>query len=385
MPKRKFSNSNDSDEEKEEKENSKLKKSGIKDDSYTIKLSKKDKNNEKEEGENISEKSNPFSLFFNKKNNENQEDVKSLKDEIQKLKNDNKEKDKVIEKLTNELNDMKKNFSEYNKKMMFKEDEILLLNTDYEKLLREHHTLQNQYLELVSKKENNLPQINNNINNPNNNINQNNNFNNQININNNNFNNPNNNNINQNNNFNNKININNNNFNNVNNNNNKIILNNNQINNNNFINNVNPIPIGQENFVEIKLKPIQKYSKPTLIGLQNVGATCFMNSTLQCLSQTKGLTNYFLDEKNKQTILNNNIAKKNPNEYQLSPVYLELIQNLWKDKGPKYYAPYNFMNRVNAMNPLFQKGQAGDAKDFIIFVLEQMHRELKKPLNLNNE
>ena len=42
------------------------------------------------------------------------------------------------------------------------------------------------------------------------------------------------------------------------------------------------------------------------------------------------------------------------------------------------------MNRVNAMNPLFQKGQAGDAKDFIIFVLEQMHKELKKPLNLNN-
>ena len=382
MSKRKFSNSNDSDEEKEEKENSKLKKSGIKDDSYSIKLSKKDKNNEKEEGENISEKSNPFSLFFNKKNNENQEDVKSLKDEIQKLKNDNKEKDKVIEKLTNELSDIKKNFSEFNKKMRFKEDEIQLLNSEYEKLLKEHDILQKQFLELISKKDNNLPQINKNINNPNNIINQNNNFNNQININNNNFNNPNNN-INQNNNFNNQININNNNFNNVNNNN-KIILNNNQINNNNFINNVNPIPIGQENFVEIKLKPIQKYSKPTLIGLQNVGATCFMNSTLQCLSQTKGLTNYFLDEKNKQTILNNNIAKKNPNEYQLSPVYLELIQNLWKDKGPKYYAPYNFMNRVNAMNPLFQKGQAGDAKDFIIFVLEQMHRELKKPLNLNN-
>jgi ubiquitin C-terminal hydrolase len=365
MPKRKFSNSNDSDEEKEEKENSKLKKSGIKDDSYSIKLSKKDKNNEKEEGENISEKSNPFSLFFNKKNNENQEDVKSLKDEIQKLKNDNKEKDKVIEKLTYELSGIKKNFSEFNKKMRFKEDEIQLLNSEYEKLLKEHDILQKQFLELISKKDNNLPQINKNINNPNNIINQNNNFNNQINIGS----------INNNNNF---INVNNKNINN------KIIRNNNQINNNNFINNINQIPIGQENFLEIKLKPIQKYSKPTLIGLQNVGATCFMNSTLQCLSQTKGLTNYFLDEKNKQTILNNNIAKKNPNEYQLSPVYLELIQNLWKDKGPKYYAPYNFMNRVNAMNPLFQKGQAGDAKDFIIFVLEQMHRELKKPLNLNN-
>ena len=384
MNKRKSLNSNDSDEEKEEKENSKVKKSSIKDDKYTIKLSKNIKKNEQEGGENISEQSNSsFKLFFDKKNNDNKDDIKSLKGEIQKLKTDNLEKDKIIEKLTNENNNMKKYFSEYNRKMKFKEDEIQLLNCEYEKLLKEHDILQKQYLELASKKDNNLPQINNNINNPNiNNINnQNNNNINQIN-----------NNIIQNNKFNNQIDINrinNNNFNNANNNiinkNNIIIPNNNQI-NNNFINNINinPIPMAQENFLEIKLKPIQKYSKPTLIGLQNVGATCFMNSTLQCLSQTKGLTNYFLEEKNKQTILNNNIAKKNKNEYQLSPVYLELIQNLWKEKGPKYYAPYNFMNRVNAMNPLFQKGQAGDAKDFIIFVLEQMHKELKKPLNLDN-
>ena len=341
------------------------------------------KKNEQEGGENISEQSNSsFKLLFDKKNNDNKENIISLKGEIQKLKTDNLEKDKIIEKLTNENNNMKKYFSEYNRKMKFKEDEIQLLNCEYEKLLKEHDILQKQYLELASKKDNNLPQINNNINNPNINYinNQNNNNINQIN-----------NNIIQNNKFNNQIDINrinNNNFNNANNNiinkNNIIIPNNNQI-NNNFINNINinPIPMAQENFLEIKLKPIQKYSKPTLIGLQNVGATCFMNSTLQCLSQTKGLTNYFLEEKNKQTILNNNIAKKNKNEYQLSPVYLELIQNLWKEKGPKYYAPYNFMNRVNAMNPLFQKGQAGDAKDFIIFVLEQMHKELKKPLNLD--
>ena len=40
-------------------------------------------------------------------------------------------------------------------------------------------------------------------------------------------------------------------------------------------------------------KPIKLYKSPTLIGLNNIGATYFMNSTLQCLSQTKNLTNYF--------------------------------------------------------------------------------------------
>ena len=109
-----------------------------------------------------------------------------------------------------------------------------------------------------------------------------------------------------------------------------------------------------------------------------------MNATLQCLSQIKDLTNYFLNEKNKNRVINNNIALINKNNNQLSPVYLELIHNLWDINGSKSFSPYNFMNKINEMNPLFKKGQAGDSKDFIIYILEQLHKELKKPLNSIN-
>ena len=37
------------------------------------------------------------------------------------------------------------------------------------------------------------------------------------------------------------------------------------------------------------------------------------------------------------------------------------------------------MKNIEKMNPLFKQGQAGDSKDFIIFILERMHTELKKP------
>ena len=63
------------------------------------------------------------------------------------------------------------------------------------------------------------------------------------------------------------------------------------------------------------------YLFPSLIGLNNIGAASFINSTLQCLSQTEGLTNFFLNKKNKKRIFNNNIALKNKNDNQLSPFF----------------------------------------------------------------
>ena len=102
------------------------------------------------------------------------------------------------------------------------------------------------------------------------------------------------------------------------------------------------------------------------------------------ISQTKALTNYFLNDNNKDKIINNNIAIINKNENQLSPYYLELIHKLWDKNEVNSIDPTNFMNKINDMNPLFKMGQAGDSKDFIIYILEQIHRELKKPITSNN-
>ena len=69
-----------------------------------------------------------------------------------------------------------------------------------------------------------------------------------------------------------------------------------------------------------------------------------MNSTLQCFSQTKKLTQYFLSDKNFNRIIDNNISLKNRLDLQLCPVYLELIEKLWeRNTRNKSFSPNKFM------------------------------------------
>jgi len=76
------------------------------------------------------------------------------------------------------------------------------------------------------------------------------------------------------------------------------------------------------------------------------------------------------------------MSLKNKKDNQLSSIYLELLQKIWEIDAHKSFSPKAFLNIVNNMNPLFRKGKIGDDKDFIIFILEQLHKELKKSNNI---
>ena len=118
------------------------------------------------------------------------------------------------------------------------------------------------------------------------------------------------------------------------------------------------------------------YTKPTLIGLKEIENESYMNATLQCLSQTIDLTKYFF--KNQNEISNNiNMA--------LSPAYLELLKKLWEINGPKSFSPNDFKNKIEKISPIFKKKEFEYNNNFLISIIAQMHKELSKNINFNNQ
>ena len=112
---------------------------------------------------------------------------------------------------------------------------------------------------------------------------------------------------------------------------------------------------------------------PILVGLDNIGATCYMNATLQSLSNVPQLTNFFLHK------FSPNDPKK-----RMSNEYYQVVKCLWsKEYNGKSYAPHSFKNVLSQMNPLFQGVAANDSKDLINFLIETLHSELNEPKNKN--
>ena len=109
---------------------------------------------------------------------------------------------------------------------------------------------------------------------------------------------------------------------------------------------------------------------PILIGLDNIGATCYMNATLQSLSNTDELTKYFL---------NNYKYEPNNNKKIMSNEYYKVIKGLWNKKNnKKSYSPNDFKEKLSEENPLFAGIAANDSKDLINFLLERLHTELNE-------
>ena len=164
--------------------------------------------------------------------------------------------------------------------------------------------------------------------------------------------------------------------------------------------------------------PPQKYYFPEK-GLKNIGSTCYMNATLQCLLHVSELVAYFLNEYKNDYL---NLMKKNKyveSQGNISEAFYNLVKGVIDDEGnnnncnninklnvktsltkskkgsqkgflseifffgnsksssiSNSYSPDFFKRTLGYYNPQFRRFEANDSKDLILYLLQTMHEEL---------
>ncbi|CAH1129661.1 unnamed protein product [Ceutorhynchus assimilis] len=111
-----------------------------------------------------------------------------------------------------------------------------------------------------------------------------------------------------------------------------------------------------------------------LIGLRNIGNTCFMNSVLQCLSNTRVLLDYIRKDAYQRDINNTTSGMKGA----LIKAFGEVIKELW---APDSSGPVNTValkSQIQRFAPRFMGYSQQDAQEFLRYLLEGLHEDVNR-------
>lgn len=122
----------------------------------------------------------------------------------------------------------------------------------------------------------------------------------------------------------------------------------------------------------------KKYHKNGISGLINTGNKCFMNSIIQCLSNTLKLTDYFLSMKFKED--DPDFKNKQKSEYELVISYINLLVNIW-DKN-QLLKPKTFNHTFSKFIKQYSTCEQQDSHECLVYLLDILHKGLSYEIEL---
>ena len=131
----------------------------------------------------------------------------------------------------------------------------------------------------------------------------------------------------------------------------------------------------------IKAEEIKNYLKSSsnhgLTGLKNIGNSSYINSIIQCLSNTPELMYYYISGLYKKDIKIKEIKKKGYVPGKLSEEFSNLLCKMWID-DKKVVNPKEIKYAIADLNYEFNNNNQQDSSEFLIFLLNYLHEEINR-------
>ncbi len=99
-----------------------------------------------------------------------------------------------------------------------------------------------------------------------------------------------------------------------------------------------------------------------LVGLSNIGNTCYMNAVVQCVSSIPRLSNF-------PYVIQETDSRNNPFRSRFILSLSILIRSL-QDSSNKYIAPFDLKSCLDIYKPFFKGNDMHDAEEFLDVVLD---------------